>query len=128
MKEKRAYIALDYEQELETSKTSSSVEKSFELPDGQIMESCSEAHTWKILKGDNVKDNMLFFHNITLHFIRLCSNKWSTHSKVMIIRGKNRGETDTIKRVIRSQTRVIVEGKKRVINPFYTNLLYVSIS
>ncbi|KAF5820159.1 hypothetical protein HanRHA438_Chr00c22g0852861 [Helianthus annuus] len=32
MKEKRAYIALYYEQELETSKTSSSVEKSFELP------------------------------------------------------------------------------------------------
>uniref|UniRef100_A0A2N9IQG3 Actin n=1 Tax=Fagus sylvatica TaxID=28930 RepID=A0A2N9IQG3_FAGSY len=31
MKEKLAYIALDYEQELETSKTSSSVEKSYEV-------------------------------------------------------------------------------------------------
>nr|GFA51780.1 actin [Tanacetum cinerariifolium] len=33
MKEKLAYIALNYEQDLETSKTSSTVEKSYELPD-----------------------------------------------------------------------------------------------
>ncbi|KAK1267868.1 hypothetical protein QJS04_geneDACA013933 [Acorus gramineus] len=37
MKEKLAYIALDYEQELESSKTSSSVEKTYELPDGQVI-------------------------------------------------------------------------------------------
>ena len=37
MKEKLACIALDYEQEIETSKTSSSVEKSYELPDEQVI-------------------------------------------------------------------------------------------
>ncbi|XP_022771129.1 uncharacterized protein LOC111314245 isoform X1 [Durio zibethinus] len=41
---------------------------------------------WKILRGDNV----------------------------MIIRGKDKGETGIIKRVIRSQNRLIVEGKNLV--------------
>ncbi|XP_044484533.1 50S ribosomal protein L24 [Mangifera indica] len=41
---------------------------------------------WKILRGDNV----------------------------MIIRGKDKGETGIIKRVVRSQNRVIVEGKNLV--------------
>lgn len=49
----------------------------------------------------------------------------------MIIRGKDKGETGTIKRVIRSQNRVIVEGKNLVRNPnskfCFVPILFVTI-
>ena len=38
MKEKMCYVALDFEQEIDMSSKSSTVDKSYELPDGTVVD------------------------------------------------------------------------------------------
>ena len=75
---------------------------------------------WKILRGDNVRDISVPLHSpVRSSSFLPCSREISENflsfwRQVMIIRGKDKGESGLIKRVIRSQNRVIVEGKNLV--------------
>merc|ERR1711861_64844 len=74
MKEKLTYVALDYDAEMKSCENSSSVEKSYELPDGQVVVVGSERFRCPevLFKPEDMGKEMEGVHTCTYQTIMKC--------------------------------------------------------